>query len=158
MLPGNIPQGHTLLGGLGGHSWLGYAAWQPNLRGTLKLGCVGGHSWLLDTFPGFWICCLATYLRGTLIGMVWGAFLAAGYAAWQHTSGAHSLGWCGGHSWLLNMLPGDIPQGHTLLVWVAWGAFLAAEYAAWRHTSGAHSFGWCGGYSWLLDMLPGNIP
>jgi hypothetical protein len=137
----------------------------------------------------------ATYLSGTLIGMVWGAFLAAafaawqhtlgayslliwvfwgtfltdGYVAWQHTSGAHSFGWCGGHScllgmlpskipqgqthrngvghfWLpLDMLPGDIHQGNTLLVWVAWGAFLAAGYAAGQHTSGAHSFGWCGG-------------
>ncbi len=115
MLPGNIHQGHTHLGGVEAIPGCWICCLATYLRGTLNLGGVGGHSWLLDTLPGFWICCLATYLRGTLIGRVWGAFLAAGYAAWRHTSGAHSLGWYGGHSWLLDMLPGNIPQGQTHL-------------------------------------------
>jgi hypothetical protein len=80
-----------------------------------------GHTHLgVGGIPDCWICCLATYLRGTLIWVVWGAFLVVGYAARQHTSGAHSFGWCGGHSTrLLDMLPGNIPQGHNH--WVVMG-------------------------------------
>ncbi len=131
VLPGYIPQGHTHLGGVGGHSWLLVMLPGDIPQGHTYGNCVGG-------IPGCWICCRATYLRGTLIGVVWGnipgcwlcclsifisgafslgcrggTFLAAGYAACQHTSGAHSFGRCGGHSWLLDMLPGNIPQGHT---------------------------------------------
>ncbi len=119
-----------------------------------------GHShWIVwGAVPGCWICCLATYLRGTLTGL------------------------CGGQSWLLDMLTGNIPQGHThwggvgdilgcwicclatyhrgtlirdcvggipgcwmcclttylrgTLIGMVWGAFLAVGYAAWQQPQG----------------------
>ncbi len=62
----------------------GYASWLLDMlpgnipQGHAQWEGVGG-------IPGCRICCLATYLRGTLFWVVWGIFLAAGYAAWQHT-------------------------------------------------------------------------